>query len=400
MKTATINAEQNVTLKPSYIISHNSFWAYFFICLIGASGVFFLNLLPVFISSLVDPVGLTEQLAGYIASANIYGSALGAFLIIQLIKKVYWKKLLVGAYIPFIIIDVISSILTDPVLLITVRFVSGVLAGLVVGTSFALIARLRNPDRGFAVLIIFQGSSGGLGLMLLAYLIPVWGIKALFLTLATTSMLAVLAIPFLSSYEVEGIKNPLNEEKKTFLSLPSSLTLLGIFLLQTALMAVFGYLQLIGVYHGLKSEWAGLSIGLGVWASLIGSAIVVLIGVRYGRFLLMFISYIVITTSLFLFHFSNNAYVFVTACCLLFIAYSVLLPYLFGMCSEFDKTGQMAATGGAASKLGLATGPFVSAMIFSGSNYDTIINVGIALTAISILLAVYPIMMLDRKSKR
>ncbi len=39
------------------------------------------------------------------------------------------------------------------------------------------------------------------------------------------------------------------------------------------------------------------------------------------------------------------------------ITWSFIISYLLGMCSDFDQTGQTAALGGFASKMGLASGP-------------------------------------------
>jgi hypothetical protein len=67
------------------------------------------------------------------------------------------------------------------------------------------------------------------------------------------------------------------------------------------------------------------------------------------------------------------------------ITWAFVLPYLFGICSELDKSGQMVALGGFASKMGLASGPMVAALMLHGENYQQVINfavVGLVLCAI------------------
>jgi hypothetical protein len=39
------------------------------------------------------------------------------------------------------------------------------------------------------------------------------------------------------------------------------------------------------------------------------------------------------------------------------VTWAFTISYLLSMCAEFDKTGQMAALGGFAFKMGLASGP-------------------------------------------
>ncbi len=66
------------------------------------------------------------------------------------------------------------------------------------------------------------------------------------------------------------------------------------------------------------------------------------------------------------------------------------------MCAAFDKAGQMAALGGFASKMGLASGPAVAAMLITGDNYGLIINVAVVGLVLSIVLMVIPARLLDR----
>jgi hypothetical protein len=80
------------------------------------------------------------------------------------------------------------------------------------------------------------------------------------------------------------------------------------------------------------------------------------------------------------------------------ITWAFVISYLLGICSEFDTTGQMAALGGFASKMGLASGPAIAAMIVGDDNYGLVINVGVVGLIICLLVFIAPAMTLDRKS--
>ena len=69
------------------------------------------------------------------------------------------------------------------------------------------------------------------------------------------------------------------------------------------------------------------------------------------------------------------------------------------MSAEFDKAGRMAALGGFASKMGLASGPFVAALIVGENNYSLLINVALVFMAISMIAAIIPARFLDREAK-
>ncbi|MDC2889211.1 hypothetical protein [Psychrosphaera algicola] len=67
------------------------------------------------------------------------------------------------------------------------------------------------------------------------------------------------------------------------------------------------------------------------------------------------------------------------------------------MCAEFDKAGQYAAMGGFASKMGLASGPMVVALVIVNENYAGVINLA-AVGLIACAIVVFkPARLLDKK---
>jgi hypothetical protein len=77
------------------------------------------------------------------------------------------------------------------------------------------------------------------------------------------------------------------------------------------------------------------------------------------------------------------------------ITWAFTISYLLGMNAEFDTTGQMAALGGFASKMGLASGPAVAALIVGESNYALVINVAAATLILCLVVVIMPARVLD-----
>ena len=98
-------------------------------------------------------------------------------------------------------------------------------------------------------------------------------------------------------------------------------------------------------------------------------------------------------------HYSFNPLVFWIANIAVGMTWAFSIAYLLGVCSEFDKAGQMAALAGFASKLGLASGPLFAALIVEGGNYEMLINVAVVLLIIAALSTIYPSWLLDRKGR-
>ena len=95
-------------------------------------------------------------------------------------------------------------------------------------------------------------------------------------------------------------------------------------------------------------------------------------------------------------HWSGLPWTYALANCAVGMTWAFVIPYLLGMCAAFDKAGQMAALGGFASKMGLASGPAVAAILMTGDNYGLIINVAVVGLVLSTVLMAIPARLLDR----
>lgn len=117
-----------------------------FLAFLASAGLFYVNIMPAIVSGLIEALGFTLQQAGNVASANMYGAAIGALLIVFLIKRLNWQMAATVFLGVLIAIDLYSVKLTDPTMLVMVRFFHGFVGGMLVGTGFSLIARTRQAS--------------------------------------------------------------------------------------------------------------------------------------------------------------------------------------------------------------------------------------------------------------
>ena len=73
-------------------VSPNSVMARIFLSFLATAGIFYINFMPAVISGLKEGLHFTNQQAGFVSSANLYGAAIGALLSIVLIKKINWRN--------------------------------------------------------------------------------------------------------------------------------------------------------------------------------------------------------------------------------------------------------------------------------------------------------------------
>jgi predicted MFS family arabinose efflux permease len=368
-----------------------------FLAFLSTAGLFYVNILPALVDGLITALGFSNQQAGSVASANLYGAALGALSIVFLIRKLDWQLTALILLGGLIAIDTASMFVTQANTMIGLRFVDGCVGGMLVGTGFSVIARTDGPDRTFGVLLFVQFGLGGLGVMMLPGLVDQFGTRALFLALIAFSAVTLLMLPFLPDYKVDAAeaaaRKALHGKVKV---LPLLFTLVAIFLFQASNNALYAYIIGLGEHFGQQGAMITTTLGFAAWLGLVGAGLVVAISDRFGylKTLAAGLGLTILGTWAFLQ--SDIGWIWIVANCLIGITWAYTIAYLLGLVSRFDTAGQMAAMGGFASKMGLASGPAIAAMIIGESNYVLITWAAVAGLVACLLVVLYPARVQDR----
>lgn len=371
---------------------------------LATAGIFYINIMPAIVDGLKVGLEFSNKEAGLVASANTYGAALGAFLIVFFVKNINWRKASYTLLVILISVDLMCMYLTSASTMIAVRFVYGLCGGALVGIGFSVMSRTSEVSRTFGYLLTIQFGLGGAGIIYLPDLVPVFGTKALFLSLATFGIVTMLMVPFLSEYPALQ-----KADRKVAGLIPSGtavLALIATFLFQAANMAIYAYSIGIGKFAGLDPSFVSTSLGIGAWIAIGGSVLVIVMSTRLGRLRPVSIAILLTAISTWALHYSHVnpdswfSSVFWLANVVIAITWAFTISYLLSMCAEFDKTGQMAALGGFASKMGLASGPFFAAYVVGESNYAVIITAASVALVLCMAAAVMPSRVLDAAEKR
>jgi predicted MFS family arabinose efflux permease len=176
---------------------------------------------------------------------------------------------------------------------------------------------------------------------------------------------------------------------------PLALTLGSLFLFQAANMGLFAYIIGMGRYHGLEQSFIGNSLAAASWVGVLGSMLVIFMSTRFGRLKPLMAGIMITAVATVGLHWSGLPWMYALANCAVGITWAFVIPYLLGMCAAFDRAGQMAALGGFASKMGLASGPALAAILMNGENYGLIINIAVVGLVASLLVMIAPARLLD-----
>ncbi len=368
-----------------------------FLAFLATAGLFYANIMPAIVDGLIKGLGFTVQDAGFVGSANVYGAAAGALIIVFVVKRIQWRRTAYLLLATLIAMDLVSMLVSTPALMIPTRFVHGVVGGALVGIAFSVIARASKPDRTFGVLLVVQFGLGGLGNLFLPRLVPLFGTDALFLSLIAFSAATLAMVPFLAAYPLpRAVSGGATTIAAKIAVIPLVLTLLAIFLFQAANMGLFAFIIGLAQQASLELGFITWTLALSGWVGIIGALLVVVMHTNYGRTRPLAVALILTIAGFWALHYSSNASLFLIANCAMGITWAFVIPYLLGLAADFDKTGQMAALGGFASKMGLASGPLVGGLILAAAeNYALLINVGIVALLASMVAGVLPALRQD-----
>jgi len=355
---------------------------------LSTAGLFYVNIMPALVDGLVHGLGFSAVEAGHVASANVYGAALGALAAAFVVHRLAWKPVSVGLLLALVAIDLVSMRLTTPEALVACRAVDGLVGGFLVGIGFSVIARSRDPDRVFGVLMIVQFGLGGLAIMVLPQLVTSWGTGSLFVTLILMSVTTLAMVPFLAPYRVSAgavhAERPAATSRTPFALL---LTFAGIFLFQAANMGLAAYVIELGEAAGLARGFISPVLGVATWIGILGSGLVVVMSRRFGRFLPLAWGLVLTGFGLAAFAWSGSGAVYAAANAVTSVTWSLVIPYLFGLSAAFGRTGRTATLASFCSKAGLATGPLAAGHLVEDGNYDRLIWISVAALVLAALAA-------------
>jgi len=374
----------------------NGIMARIMLAFLTTAGIFYFNIMPAVVSGLKEGLAFTSQQAGFVSSANLYGAAIGALSAVFLIKRINWRSWAYALLIALIVIDISCIFVESANLMVAIRFIHGLVGGLLVGIGFGIISRTKEADKTFGYLLFIQWGLGGLGLMYLPELVPTYGTSILFIALTSFTLVTLVMMPFIPNYEIESTKHTTNSEEQVKRT-PLFLNLFAIFLFQAANMGLFAYMISLGKAQGLAIEFMSTALASASWIALIGAFLVIIIGTKYGRTIPLVSAILVTALCSGLLHYSASEQVYLIANIVIGVTWAFALPYMFGICSELDKAGQLAALGGFASKMGLASGPMVGALMLSGEQYAGVINVAVVALLLCTIVIIRPARLLDAK---
>lgn len=366
---------------------------------LATAGLYYVNIMPALVDGLKVGLGFSNRDAGLVGSANVYGAACGAFLIVFFVRRIPWRMGAQLLLFGLIGMDLVSMLVNSPNLLIAVRFLHGFIGGALVGLGFSIIAKTMAPDRTFGMLLLVQALAGGFGVMALPILVPLFGTKVLFIALILFSGTTLLLMQFLPDYADKKIIAPAIDATADSMSMKPFLLALGsVFLFQAGNMGLYAFVIGLGKSHGLEVEFISETLGIANWVGVLGAALVIFLSTRFGILVPIIAGMVLTLLGTWALNYSDTKWIWIAANFLTAMTWNFVIAYLLGMCARFDQSGQSAVWAGFASKMGLATGPMIGSFILTENQYALVVYVSLGLLLLATFAAAIPALQLDRSA--
>jgi len=363
-----------------------------------STGYFYINVGPVIVTGLTLAEAFNNQTAGYVLSVNMYGTAAGGFLIALIVKRLNWRLMAMVSLVGLVIIDCLAAWLGTSEILYPVRFVHGLIGGALFGTAVSVVARTENPERTFALAIFVQLTLAGVWAAILTPLLVGYGVGIVWLSFIFLTVSALFVVPFLDSYPLmEDTAGKVTSDQRAPWRYVLC-ALLAIFMFQAAGMSLFAYVLELGFHYGFRADFLSLVLATSLWGGGLMALLVAWWGTRMGRLIPMCVGVVAMAACAAL-HAVPISWTFMAAAIGFNACFSIAIPYLVGIGSEMDNSGQMAAVGSFTYSLGLASGPAIAAVLLDGDHYERVVIFSCAAMLASVMVGFPSARMLDQRSK-
>lgn len=335
----------------------------------GTSGTLSQIALPLLVSSLIIGLSLSEQNAGLIVSLELITAALVSFCIAPKVHD--WPRRLLAVTGALIAITghALSALATDLQLVIALRVLAGIGAGVMLATGNASVASSNNPDRMYSLVILITGAAHLVVLTSMPVFIAKWSHSGAF---AYQAMFILLMLPLMFFLPKRGkipehLATETGEDRFPLLKAIAVILMVGLFF--TRETALYGFSQEIGMRTGLSFQEVGNVLGAAGLLALVGAAVAAVLGTRFGRLIPVLIGLLANTIMPFMISQTDSSAVFTFCQIAYHMALFFTVPYLFGMIAELDPKGRLLAVGGGALTMGGSIGPAVAGVLITWGGY-------------------------------
>jgi predicted MFS family arabinose efflux permease len=363
--------------------------------LLGVAGPEVFIVQPGFVQGLVQYLRFSDQAAGQVASAEMFGIAVTTVAMTFAAHRVNWRLVVLISLVAMAVTNALSTVVTDFAGFATLRFLAGLGAGGLISLSFAAIGLTSQPDRNFGYLIMWVLTYGAIAMWLMPTAYSLAGLDG---ALWFFALFPLVTLPWLRYFPVTG-ENAAQVEKDAvdLASAPKASALAAMLFYFLAQGVVWAYLFLIGIAGGLTEQQVANGLTISQFAGIVGALGAALSAGRYGRVGPLLLGILGGAATLYFLVGRFSSFSYLLAVGVYNLAWNFTHPYLLGAMASFDRRGRVVVYAVAMQMLGLAIGPFLAASVIEEGYYANVTRLGAVLFIASAAFILPPVLAQARR---
>lgn len=331
---------------------------------VAAATLVLMGVQPILVGLYSDHLHLGLSQNGWVLAAEQFGGAVGALLGYWVSTRFRWTYIIIGACILAAVVNIATAYASGFGDLVAARFISGLTSTVAYTVAIYFLGHSAKPDRVFGLLMVLQTAFFSVDAMVLpvidahfGYVITI-GSSTLWFAAALLAAIWLPAGPGGPDVPVAAhIGSPAARP------IVGVAALLGAFLLQLSIFAVWGFLERIGRGDGLSDEQIGFGIGIGVLGGIPGGLLPAVIGDRFGRTSMIAISAVMLVASYAAFATDLHFTGYVLWITILNVGWVLGLTYYMGLTVMHDRDGRLTRLIPFSQILSAGVGPACSALV-------------------------------------
>ena len=348
---------------------------------------FILYSAPLYIGTLIDGLKISEADAGLILTSEIGSVAVITLLISSWLNKISLRLTSTLGVTLVLIANVATLVSSEYEMIIILRIIAGLGAGLSLAASSAIISKTRDPDKTFASLLVMITLIMIIALFVMGYITEDYGFNGV---IGFFTLVVFLVSPLIIFIPEKQLLEQQTAEKVTSDDHHFWLGALAIFLVFITCIiegSVWSFSERVGTNLKIDDANIGKVLAMAQLMGLTGASLSAFIGDRVTRIVPIFIGITIMGFAGFELYQTSSQLVYSICLGSFNFGFFVALPYMLGACARLDTDGRWASRGTAVNILGSATAPVIAGNIITSTSLSTLGYFNISLAVISLMLA-------------
>lgn len=343
--------------------------------------------MPVFVGAIAAHFGWGDREVGWLASADMAGSALASLCTIPIIGRMRWRRAACLAIAVLVLGNVLSLSAMTFAPLLAARALAGFGGGIMLSIAYVGLCRSSAPDRYFGLYVFSQLGLQVLALATFPSLVSAYGPSGMFLLLAAVAAMLLLVVPLIPARIPDAAASaaaPGTASSKVSAAAIVGIIAQGLYFLAPG--AAWGYFERIGQGFTLSLPQIGSALSVATFAGIAGALVVVVLGTRASRWLSMVAGTALSVIAMILLIDGSGFARFLIAGALFNFAWNYTFPYQMGVLALLDRTGAVAILSLIVQLAGLAAGPLMASMLHPEKGYTLILLSCVGCYVVSLLM--------------